>query len=771
MKSRRAIHAAVVIVASVALVAGYLLLTNASYEQLRKNDYDIGRSSIETSVENTMRLIEDERSLHTNDDGSVDDEEAKAEVYRILMDQKVTSNQYVWVNEVLDYGGSDNYARIFLHQNTKNKVGTYLTTDIEDAVGNKPYASELEGIVRDGELWQTYYYKNYLDDDIEKKLSFAKLYRPYNWIVASGIPESDMYATSNAYLDRQRGTAPFVIAAMLGLGTVLLVADGYREKYVEQKLASEKAKAVSETKSHFLANMSHEMRTPLNGIIGFTYLLKHNLDDPDQAKGYVDKIDQSSRILLSTINDVLDVSAIESGKLKIAHGEFSIKECMYSVTNLFYQQCEDKGIRFESRAIGLEYENLIGDTFRIRQILLNLLSNAVKFTSAGGLIVVDVREEKTGPTEVLLRITVRDTGCGMSEDLQKRLYGAFEQENAETAREHGGSGLGLSIVKTLVNLMDGTITLDSRLGEGTTFEVALPLEVAKTSTIANVPDMSNLDMLVVDDSEDTCEYIYAIAQRWGVGCEYTTDPRKALEMARDRIRSQRSYNVYILDMKMPEMNGIELSRRLSEIVDDDAVIMMVSGYDLDEFRQEAKDAGVHGFLQKPVFPSELFNAIIGHRQKTGIPVKDADGSLGEALRGVKVLLAEDNEINQQVAQQILEHHGATVRLASNGQEAIDLLGGDEQFDVVLMDIRMPVKDGYQAAREIRAMGTDYASSIPIVALTANSFQTDVDEAQAAGMNCHIGKPIDPERLVAVIQGLVTGGGQDAAGDAPKEGLS
>lgn len=759
MKNKKAAFAPVVIATAVALIVGYLLLANATYVRLRQDDYDAGRSSIEASVHNTMHLIEDERALYTDNDGVVDDEKAKAAVYTILMDQEVTSNQYVWINEVLDYRGGDNYAKIFLHQNTRNKVGTFLSTDIEDAAGNKPYQSELEGIVQDGELWQTYYYKNYLDDDVEKKLSFAKLYQPYNWIVASGIPESDMYAASNAYLGKQKETAPFVIGAVIGLAAALLAFEWYKEKYAEQKLASEKAKAVSETKSRFLANMSHEMRTPLNGIIGFTYLLKNNAGDPEQAKDYIDKIDQSSHILLSTINDVLDVSAIESGKLKIAHDQFSIKECVYSVTNLFYQQCKDKGVRFESRAIGLEYENLIGDTYRIRQILLNLISNAVKFTDKGGRVVADVREEEAGPGKVLLHVIVSDTGCGMSEDLQERLYGEFEQESAETVREHGGSGLGLSIVKTLVELMHGSINLRSKLDEGTTFEVTIPLDVAETSVIGSVPDMNDLDMLVVDDNEDTCEYICAIAQKWNVRCESTANPLDALTMAQERIRARREYNVYILDMRMPEMSGIDLSRRLREIVSDDAVIMMVSGYDLDEFRQEAKEAGVLAFLQKPIFPSELFNAIIGCKKKTGIPVKEIDARTGEALRGMKILLAEDNEINQQVAQQVLEHHGAMVRVVDDGQKAVDLVKGDASFDVILMDIRMPVKDGYQAAREIRAMGTDYASSIPIIALTANSFQTDVDKALAAGMNSHVGKPIDPEHLVAVIKEAAAGNGR------------
>lgn len=756
MKYNKSLFRIVVILSSVLIVIFYVLGIYMTYQQLRQDDYDNSHAAIETSVQNTLNLINDETNIYTDENGNVDDEKVKAAVYSILMDQKVSSNQYVWINEVINYDGGDNYAKIFLHQNTRNKVGSYLSTDITDAAGNQPYLSELEGIVKDGELWQTYYYKNYLNDQVEKKLSYAKLYKPYNWIVASGIPESDMYRSSNAYFEKQKVSIPFVIMIVAALDAILLLSEKYREEYHMQKLMSEKAKIVSETKSRFLANMSHEMRTPLNGIIGFTYLLKNSLDDPASIQSYVDKIDQSSHILLSIINDVLDISAIEAGKLKLADCAFSIKECIYSVTNLFYQQCKTKNIEYESYVEQLEYENLMGDSYRIRQILLNLLSNAVKFTEKGGRIKTTVTEEVLDGEKVALHLTVSDTGCGMSEEFQRRVFGEFEQENEETVREHGGSGLGLSIVKNLVSMMHGKINLHSKLGEGTTFEIILPLEAVKTETIHDIPDMNDLDILTVDDDEDACRYICSIAHKWGVKCEYILDPTEAVEKVKERIKDHHEYNVFILDMKMPGMDGVELSRKLHEIVSDDAVIMILSGYDFDEYRQEAKAAGVSGFLQKPVFPSELFDAIVDCKKNDGVKIRVEDTADSDQLKNIHILLAEDNEINQQVAKTILEHSGAVVSVADNGQQAVNLAANKkEKFDLILMDIRMPVKDGYQAAKEIRALNTPYTDRIPIIALTANSFQTDIEKSKAAGMNGHIGKPIDPAKLIQIIKTTVT----------------
>lgn len=756
MRYNRLAFKIIVVFTSALIVVLYVLNAYTTYQQLRQADYEGSRAAIETSVENTIKLIDDEKKIYADSDGNTDDDKVQTAVYMILMNQTVSSNQYVWINEVRNYDGGDNYAVIFLHQNTRNKVGTFLSTDIEDAAGNKPYKSELEGIVKNGDIWQTYFYKNYLNDKVEKKLSYAKLYKSYNWIVASGIPESDMYRSSNAYYAKQASAMPFVILIVAALAAFLLISEGYREKYHTEKALSEKAKAVSDTKSRFLANMSHEMRTPLNGIIGFTYLLKNCGNDPNSMMSYADKIDQSSRILLSIINDVLDISAIESGKMKIAGRKFSIKECIYSVTNLFYQQCKDKNIKYESNVTDLEYEDLVGDNYRIRQILLNLLSNAVKFTDDGGRIETAVREEDTGSDKILLHIRVSDTGCGMSEDMQKRLYGEFEQESEETVRKHGGSGLGMSIVKNLVKLMQGDIYLKSRLGEGTTFEVVLPLGVVKPEAIKVLPDMSSLDILVVDDSRESCEYICSIAHKWGVKCEYTIDPAEALKKAEKRIKDENEYNLFILDMKMPKMDGIELSGCLHEIINDEAIIMMLSGYDFDEYRQVAAGAGVQGFLQKPVFPSELFDAIISCRKCEGVEIKTDSAVSRDLIKDVRVLLAEDNSINQQLAETILEHFGAKVSVVGNGQEAVDMVrDGKEQFDIILMDIRMPVKDGYEAAREIRALGTEYADKIPIIALTANDFQTDIDKSYAAGMNGHLGKPIEPERLVGIIRANVS----------------
>lgn len=546
----------------------------------------------------------------------------------------------------------------------------------------------------------------------------------------------------------------FYVPISLGILIIILLVLLYartKRQNIRLGYASVRAKAATVAKSEFLANMSHELRTPLNAIIGLNYLLKGSLTEPKVAKDYVDKIDQSSKILLSVINDILDISAIERGKLNLSKLAFNVKESVYSITALYYQQCKNKGIKYESRADNIKYEVLIGDSYRIRQIVLNLLSNAIKFTEPGGTILFNLIETELNDKKILLTIEISDTGIGMSEDLQKRLFGKFEQEDATTARMHGGSGLGLSICKSLVELMKGEIFVKSEIGKGSKFTVKIPLERVNTPNLKTSLDLSKLEVLIVDDNKASCEYITSILKSWKIESEYSTNSIKALEMVKKRIVEGNEYNLFILDLKMPEMNGVELVRNLRAIINEDALIIIISGYDISEFKIEAQNSGVECFLQKPVFPSELFNTLISRLESKDKLISVDNKNIETNLKGMKILLVEDDAINQLIVKRLLKMSGALITVVDNGEKAVKIVeNAKTKFDLILMDIQMPIMDGYTATRNIRKLNSNYAKFIPIYALSANSFQKDIDESMASGMNGHISKPIEPEVLLGIL---------------------
>jgi signal transduction histidine kinase/CheY-like chemotaxis protein/ABC-type amino acid transport substrate-binding protein len=530
-------------------------------------------------------------------------------------------------------------------------------------------------------------------------------------------------------------------------------ADESQRQILRDALAQ--AQSASSAKGAFLSRMSHEMRTPLNAIIGYLSLMQTAMDDPERAAGYIAKSRLASRNLLQIINDVLDMSAIENGKMVIAEEPFDLRENIQSVTEMFFTQSEEKGIHFETNLRDVTEEYCVGDSLRLNQILMNLLSNAVKFTPAGGSITLEVVQVMVTADMVHFRFTVADTGKGMSAEFMDRLFSPFVQENAAIAKNFGGSGLGLSITRNLCTLMDGTIDVESTPGKGTTFTVTLPFK--RDLSRAALPacdkdaqrDFSKLRALVVDDDEEATDYVGLLLERCGIRHEKALSGEDALKVIRSAKDAGDPFSLCIMDLKMPGMNGIETTRAIRTQIDSTLPVVIVTAYDFQGFEAEGKAAGVNHFVSKPLFQSSIFDLLVstfGKYEPEGDVVKTVD------FKGRRLLLAEDNEMNQEIAQMMLEAVGFEVETAKDGAEAVKAFedSAPGHFDAILMDIMMPEMDGHEATRTIRRLSRPDAKTIPIIAMTANAFTEDVTAALAAGMNAHVAKPIKKDQLFGVL---------------------
>ena len=547
-----------------------------------------------------------------------------------------------------------------------------------------------------------------------------------------------------------------MMMVVLALLVVLArIASKMKHRAAEARHAAEIAESSNVTKSRFLAQMSHEIRTPMNAIIGLTTLAKVSSEDGPKVREYLEKIEESSRLLLGIINDILDMSAIESGKLKVANQPFNFKQILSRIVSIFYQQATQKNITFNVHMHGVNQEQMIGDELRVQQIFMNLLSNAIKFTPAGGAIDVSIIQASISMGKVHMRFEVKDTGCGMSEDMQKRLFTPFEQESATTAHKHGGSGLGLSITKRLIEMMGGSIKCESKLEFGTTFTVDLVFGVCQNEQQATylAADFEGMHVLIVDDDEDAGEYCRVLLEKMKVRADVCTSGQQCLEMMGEAEEKEDPYNMCIVDWKMPVMDGLETTTQIREIFGDDDVILIASSYNLQEIEARGREAGANYFINKPLFPSSLFNMMM--KVAGGAPDNMEENNVhkGYDFAGRKVLLAEDVVMNIEVAVKILKLVGVDTVCAEDGQQALDIFKKHPAgtFDCILMDINMPVMNGYDATKKIRESGKADAKTIPIYAMTANAFTTDVTAALDAGMNGHIAKPIETDVLYKTLK--------------------
>ena len=535
-------------------------------------------------------------------------------------------------------------------------------------------------------------------------------------------------------------------------------ASDTQELNAKLQVAVEKAESANRAKSTFLSNMSHDIRTPMNAIIGFTTLALSNIDDTDRVKDYLGKTLASSNHLLSLINDVLDMSRIESGKIHLEEVEVNLSDVLHDLKTIVSGQIYAKQLELYMDAMDVTDEDVYCDKTRLNQILLNLLSNAIKFTPAGGTVSVRVRQlagKVRGCGQYEFRI--KDNGIGMSQEFAQKIFEPFERERTSTVSRIQGTGLGMAITKNIVDMMGGTIEVQTAQGKGTEFTVCVPMRAqTEQRPVEKITELEGLKALVVDDDFNTCDSVTKMLVKVGMRAEWTLSGKEAVLRARQSIEMSDVYHAYIIDWRLPDMNGIEVTRQIRSLHDDTPIIILTA-YDWSDIEVEAKAAGVTAFCSKPMFMSDLRETLmsaLGQKPADAVqrllPEKNAD------FKGKHILLVEDNELNREIAQEILREYGFLVDSAENGAVAVEKVStaAPGSYDLVLMDVQMPIMDGYTATRKIRALDDPARAKLPILAMTANAFDEDRRNALESGMNGFLSKPIVIDDLVQELHKIL-----------------
>lgn len=612
----------------------------------------------------------------------------------------------------------------------------------------KQYKEELKEAIDQGQV-----YSDCAMVDGKHQYIYCSKMDKTNWYLLSTMPYGTLDEATNS-LNRQRQNQMVTAGAIILVGFLVVFVLYYRMSQKQLRAlyeAKKEADKANRAKSEFLSSMSHDIRTPMNGIVGMTAIAQTNIGDPVRVKDCLAKIALSSKHLLGLINDVLDMSKIESGKLTLNMNVVSLREIMDSIVNIAQPQVKSKDQNFDVFIQNIQTEDVYCDSVRINQVLINLLSNAIKFTPKEGDINVYLEQEDSpkGSDFVRCHFRVKDTGIGMTPEFQKVIFESFSREEKHQVNRTEGTGLGMAITKAIVDVMNGEIILHSEPDHGSEFHVILDLErAAVPETDMILPPWK---MLVVDDDEDICLSAVSALEKIGITSDWAVGGRKAVQMVRYHHERGDDYQIILLDWKMPDMDGRQTAREMRKYLGEDIPIIIISAYDWNDIEEEARLVGAQGFISKPLFKSNLYKGLSVYMLE-GVEAEQQDPEDSQEFAGKRILLAEDNDLNWEIAEDILAEEGFEVERAEDGKVCVDKLSGSEAgyYDAVLMDIRMPVMNGYEAAEAIRAL--DHPDkNLPIIAMSADAFSEDIRHSLDSGMDEHIAKPIDIGRLIQILR--------------------
>ena len=591
-------------------------------------------------------------------------------------------------------------------------------------------------------------------DEIRSALATENLIA-YRYLVRRGGRESyEMLRMAGVRHPADR--ADHIVHAV-GLGFTNIDSE-MRENLRQQKAivdALTVAEQASRAKTAFLSNMSHEIRTPMNAIIGLNSLALRNESLPDETREYLEKIGDSAQHLLGLVNDILDMSRIESGRIVLRKEEFSFRSMLEQINTMVMSQCSEKGLKYECRVLGGVSDYYIGDDMKLKQVLINILSNAIKFTDAPGSVTLDVERIGAFREQSTLKFVISDTGIGIDQGFISKIFEPFTQENSSRSSKYGSTGLGLAITRSIVNLMNGEISVRSEEGKGSEFTVVISLRNCQHQGPATrYIRPKDMLVLVVDDEEIAAEHARLVLDEVGIKADTCQTGEEALRMLEVQHAKHNPYNLVLLDWKMPEMDGLDVAREIRKRYDSETTVIILTSFNWDEIMDEALHIGVDSFLAKPLFASNVIDEFERIARKNNLSLfkekKRAE------LKGKRILLAEDIFINAEIMKQLIEMKEAEIDHAENGRIAVDMFAESAVgfYDAILMDIRMPEMDGLEAAQTIRAMDRPDAKSIPIVAMTANAFDEDVQRSLQVGMNAHLSKPVEPDALFETLETLI-----------------
>ena len=641
-------------------------------------------------------------------------------------DEKGVMSRVYWSDEfrrMLGYQGVEDFPDVLeswsslLHPDDRERVLKAYNETISDYTGQKTY-------------------------DVEYRLRTKN--RGYRWYRAVGKPTR-----------RPDGTPITYVGVFLDITEQKEMMRELAEQRESLSVALEEANKANKAKTAFLSNMSHEIRTPMNAIIGLDRIALNDPGISETTREHLEKMGISAQHLLSIINDILDMSRVESGHMVVKNEEFSLAKLLTQVNTIISGQCRDKGLAYECRVNGPVCDYYIGDDMKLRQVMINILGNAVKFTPSGGTVTFVVESVARFNGKSTLHFIISDTGIGMSQEFLPKLFDAFSQEDSSRASRYGSTGLGMAITKNIIELMNGTVSVESEKNKGTTFTVTVTLtdcDHQNDGEAENVLHTHELCVLVIDDDPIACEHAQLVLGQVGVNCEKALSGAEGLQMVKVRYARREPYNLILMDLRMPDMDGLETTRQIRAAVGNETPVIILTSYNWDEIVEEAREAGVDTFVAKPLFSGVVLDEFrkAFEKKNTKLVQETTD------LKGRRVLLAEDVAVNAEIMMMVLSMREIQVDHAENGRFAVEMFAKHEEgyYDAILMDLRMPEMDGLEATRRIRAMNRSDAKSIPVIALTADAFDEDVQHSMQAGMNAHLCKPVEPDVLFKTLESLL-----------------